>query len=60
VHPTIPPRVEYDLTVLGRTLLIPISSLAEWAGENRTAIQDARARYDAREARRAKKAQSRG
>jgi DNA-binding HxlR family transcriptional regulator len=51
VFPTIPPRVEYELTELGRTLLVPINSLAEWAGDNRVAIQDSRNRFDAREAR---------
>ncbi|CDP82222.1 MULTISPECIES: winged helix-turn-helix transcriptional regulator [Mycolicibacterium] len=31
VFPEIPPRVEYDLTELGRTLLPLVMSLAEWA-----------------------------
>jgi DNA-binding HxlR family transcriptional regulator len=48
VYPTIPPRVEYQLTNLGRSLLIPITGLANWAGENRQKIQDAREKYDAR------------
>lgn len=30
VHPTVPPSVEYDLTALGRSLLEPVSALAEW------------------------------
>jgi DNA-binding HxlR family transcriptional regulator len=47
VYPTIPPRVDYELTELGRTLLAPILGLAEWAGQNRTAIQEARTRFDA-------------
>lgn len=47
VYPTIPPRVEYQLTDLGRTLRKPIQSLARWAQENREAIQLARNRYDA-------------
>jgi DNA-binding HxlR family transcriptional regulator len=47
VYPTVPPRVEYELTSRGRTLLVPISALAEWAKENRVAIQGARLRYDA-------------
>jgi DNA-binding HxlR family transcriptional regulator len=50
VHPTIPPRVEYELTELGRTLLVPVSGLAEWAQVNRGAIQKARTEYDARDA----------
>jgi DNA-binding HxlR family transcriptional regulator len=54
VHPTIPPRVEYDLTSLGRTLLEPINALADWAEKNRAAIQASRDRFDAAAARRAK------
>lgn len=50
VHPTIPPRVEYELTELGRTLLVPVTGLAEWAQANRGAIQKARAEYDAQRA----------
>lgn len=48
VFPEIPPRVEYELTKLGETLLIPISGLAEWAAEHRTSIQDARSTFDAK------------
>jgi DNA-binding HxlR family transcriptional regulator len=55
VYPTIPPRVEYELTELGGTLLLPISSLAQWAHESRGLVQEARNRYDAREARRARR-----
>jgi len=47
VYPTIPPRVDYQLTKLGRGLLVPITGLANWAGENRQKIQDAREEYDA-------------
>ncbi len=47
VHPSIPPRVDYELTRLGRTLLEPIRALAEWAEENRTRIQASRNRFDA-------------
>ena len=46
VFPEIPPRVEYALTRLGKTLLEPIQQLAEWAGDNRVAIQGARDRFD--------------
>src|SRR3982751_1485048 len=31
VTPTIPPRVDYELTALGRDLLIPVAALGEWA-----------------------------
>jgi DNA-binding HxlR family transcriptional regulator len=47
VYPTIPPRVEYDLTKLGRSLLAPIIGLGDWAAKNRERIQAAREKYDA-------------
>jgi DNA-binding HxlR family transcriptional regulator len=52
VFPTIPPRVDYELTKLGRTLLEPIQALADWAEQNRTKVQASRDRFDAAEARR--------
>jgi len=45
-YPTIPPRVEYELTQLGRSLLKPITQLGDWAGKNRERIQSAREKYD--------------
>ena len=51
VKPSIPPRVDYELTRLGRTLLEPVMALAHWAQENRGGIQVARQRYDARQRR---------
>src|ERR1700736_3495629 len=49
VFPTIPPRVDYELTKLGHSLLEPVSRLGLWARRNRSAIQDARRRFDAAE-----------
>src|SRR5664280_2031983 len=46
VFPTNPPRVDYELTRLGRSLLEPVSELGSWARKNRPAIQDARQRFD--------------
>ena len=46
VFPTVPPRVEYELTKLGRSLLLPVSELGSWARKNRSAIQNSRQRYD--------------
>jgi len=43
---TIPPRVDYELTKLGRSLLGPVSELGSWARKNRSAIQNSRRRYD--------------
>ena len=47
VYPTIPPRVDYALTKLGRSLLDPVSELGLWARQNRAAIQEARRKFDA-------------
>lgn len=47
VFPTNPPRVDYELTGLGRSLLEPVSALGTWARHNRPAIQSARQRFDA-------------
>ena len=47
VFPTIPPRVDYELTALGRSLLDPVSELGSWARKNRAAIADARRKFDA-------------
>jgi DNA-binding HxlR family transcriptional regulator len=47
-YDTIPPRVEYALTPLGRTLLEPVLALAAWAEEHRVEIQEAQARFDKR------------
>src|SRR6202521_4720499 len=47
VFPTIPPRVDYELTRLGRSLLEPVSGLGTWARQNRAAIENARRRFDA-------------
>lgn len=46
VYPTIPPRVEYELTELGRELRAPVHALAGWARTNIQRINDARARFD--------------
>ncbi|MCC6812039.1 MAG: helix-turn-helix transcriptional regulator [Deltaproteobacteria bacterium] len=46
VFPTIPPRVDYELTKLGRTLLEPVMRLAKWAEKNRFEIHAARERFD--------------
>jgi DNA-binding HxlR family transcriptional regulator len=47
VTPTIPPRVDYELTELGNSLQKPICGLATWAMDNVGAIHEAQARYDA-------------
>jgi DNA-binding HxlR family transcriptional regulator len=47
VTPTIPPRVDYELTALGHSLQKPITGLADWALENVGAIHEAQAVFDA-------------
>jgi len=47
LFPTIPPRVDYELTELGRTLLAPVMALVTWANSNQENIRGARARFDA-------------
>jgi DNA-binding HxlR family transcriptional regulator len=42
MYPTIPPRVDYELTELGRKLILPLQALSEWARENRPAMLAAR------------------
>ncbi len=56
VFPTIPPRVEYELTELGRTLKGPLGALAEWAQSNRPAVAKARTAFDAKLAKEAARA----
>ncbi|WP_316233446.1 helix-turn-helix domain-containing protein [Bradyrhizobium sp. SZCCHNPS2010] len=48
VFPTIPPRVDYELTDLGRGLSQPVKALGEWAIAHRDQIEDARMRFDLR------------
>ncbi|MEU4571433.1 helix-turn-helix domain-containing protein [Nonomuraea sp. NPDC023979] len=44
VHPTIPPRVDYELTALGRSLAEPITALRRWTEDNINEIERARER----------------
>ena len=46
VFPTIPPRVDYELTDLGRGLAKPVQALGQWAMEHRGEIEGARTRFD--------------
>src|SRR6202171_5012753 len=50
VFPVVPPRVDYQLTPLGATLLETFQTLVAWAGEHGHEIAEARAAYDARAA----------
>lgn len=46
VFPEIPPRVEYQLTELGRTLTEPLDNLWNWAAHHMHAVTAARSTYD--------------
>ncbi|MBB5234136.1 winged helix-turn-helix transcriptional regulator [Deinococcus budaensis] len=48
VYPTIPPRVDYELTPLGRTLIEPLRALSEWAVTHQAELAQAQASYDQR------------
>ena len=48
VFPTIPPRVDYELTDLGRGLSKPVEALGRWAIEHQPEIQLARTNFDSR------------
>ncbi|MCT7374862.1 winged helix-turn-helix transcriptional regulator [Chelativorans salis] len=50
IYPTIPPRVDYALTELGRELLVPVTALAKWVDTNRERIDEARVRFDEQQA----------
>ncbi|HDF2340538.1 hypothetical protein UA45_02915 [Morganella morganii] len=46
IYPTIPPRVEYTLTEIGHSLIVPLLSLSDWGNEHLPQIEKARERYD--------------
>jgi DNA-binding HxlR family transcriptional regulator len=50
VFPVVPPRVEYELTPLGRSLHAPVSALGEWVRGHLDEIDAARQAFDRREA----------
>jgi DNA-binding HxlR family transcriptional regulator len=47
VFATTPPSVSYELTDLGRDLLVPVGALADWARKNQARVDSARSRFDA-------------
>ncbi len=50
VTPTVPPRVDYALTDLGRSLWTPVEALAGWAQRHHGEIEAAQGRFDGRSA----------
>ena len=49
MYPTIPPRVEYELTELGNRLMVPLQSLYDWAVKHRPAMLAARKKFAEKE-----------
>lgn len=45
IFPQVPPRVEYELTALGRSLLEPMQAIINWVGRYWNEVKDARAAY---------------
>lgn len=45
MFPQIPPRVEYELTPLGRSLVVELIKLSKWANDNMREVLEARERY---------------
>ncbi|HEX5459204.1 MAG TPA: helix-turn-helix domain-containing protein [Steroidobacteraceae bacterium] len=50
VFPVVPPRVEYELTPLGKSLHAPVRALGDWARSHLAEIDAARSAFDDREA----------
>ena len=48
IFPTIPPRVDYELTDLGRGLQQPVKALGQWAMDHLMQIEAARKQFDRR------------
>jgi DNA-binding HxlR family transcriptional regulator len=44
IYPTIPPRVEYELSDRGRSLKLALAPIGKWVMENQTDIEEARER----------------
>ena len=56
IYPEVPPRVEYTLTKLGRTLRELVRGLVKWSGAHLGEVDAARAKYDAKRAKAMKSA----
>jgi DNA-binding HxlR family transcriptional regulator len=48
VYPTVPPKVEYELTPIARELYESLLSLTAWAERHRVTIAESRQAYDER------------
>ena len=50
-YSVMPPRVEYSVTRLGRTVEEPLHALSVWAQDHMSEVREAQQAYDARKAR---------
>ena len=48
VFPTVPPRVDYELTELGQSLRVQVRALGSWATEHHPSIVQSRREFDGR------------
>ena len=48
VYPEVPPRVEYELTALGKAFMTPVCALVDWLQANWSTIKTARDAFDRR------------
>ena len=48
LFPEVPPRVEYEITDLGKSLLRPTQGLVDWTKANWEQVRKAQSKYDAR------------
>src|SRR5207248_8996858 len=48
VYPVVPPKVEYSLSKLGRTLIVPLRALGRWSEKHLADLQANRARQKAK------------
>jgi DNA-binding HxlR family transcriptional regulator len=48
IFPEVPPRVEYELTKLGLSMLEPMQGLIDWVAANWATVKKARERFDSK------------
>jgi len=48
IFPEVPPRVEYELTPMGRSLLPALQGLVDWVAHNAKQVEEARSLFDSR------------
>lgn len=46
IYPTVPPKVEYSLTALGRTLVVMLDAIRAWSETNIEEVLKAQSKYD--------------